>query len=71
MFDVYNNFYEGKRDTVIIFLCKGEICSSIKSNEISKYAYYKIDSLPSDTSPGTRKRINEYIRKDNPIVTNW
>ena len=61
LFGVYNNTYEGKRDTIVVFVCKdGKFNEFPHSLEIEKYEFFSADNLPGNTSKGMRKRIEEF-----------
>jgi ADP-ribose pyrophosphatase YjhB (NUDIX family) len=73
LFGVYNSTLEGKRDNIVVFICRNgnfikspdslDSLDSPKSPEIETYKFFSIDNLdklPENTSRGTRKRIEEY-----------
>jgi mutator protein MutT len=61
LFGVYQNTYEGKRDNIVVFVCKnGKFVESLPSSEIEKYDFFTVDNLPENTSKGMRKRIEEF-----------
>jgi hypothetical protein len=41
------------------------------SNEINHADFYRLDSLPANISPGSRKRIEEYLSNNFPITKKW
>jgi len=62
LFGVYQNTYEGKRDNIVVFVCKnGKFIESSPSPEIEKYGFFSIDKSPENTSRGMRKRIEEFF----------
>lgn len=71
LFGVYSNFTESKSDTVIVMTCTGSITKNIKSKEIESFGFYNIHDLPKETSPGTRKRIDEYVSGRSCIISKW
>lgn len=71
LFGVYSNFTESKSDTVIVVTCTGQITENIKSNEIESFGFFDIHDLPKETSPGTRKRIGEYVSGKSCILSTW
>ncbi|MBO9701852.1 MAG: NUDIX domain-containing protein [Sporocytophaga sp.] len=72
LFGVYNNMYEGKNDSITIFLCKDFELSHKKPNsEISDFKFFTLNDLPHDISPGTMKRINEYKNNAYPAFGRW
>jgi ADP-ribose pyrophosphatase YjhB (NUDIX family) len=56
LFGVYNNNYEGKIDSIVVFRCiDGEFVKEISSQEIEDYAFFDLCNLPKETSNGTKK----------------
>lgn len=73
LFGVYQNTKQGKIDTVITFISttpvdlnKGKL-----SNEINRADFFSLDILPTNISPGSRKRIQEYLSNNFPIAKEW
>ena len=76
LFGVYNSVLQGKRDNIVVFICKnGKFVKSSLSPEIATYKFFSIDNsdnldnldnldnfknLPENISRGTLKRIEEY-----------
>lgn len=60
LFGVYNNFYESKNDTIVIFVCDKFFLSGKNDKEIETFNYFDINDLPLNISPGTKRRIEEY-----------
>ena len=60
LFGVYSNFFEGKSDHVVVFLCEDFTWQSTASREIESANCFPLDRLPEATSPGTRRRIAEF-----------
>ena len=64
LFGVYNNEYEGKRDNIVVFICKdgkfNDFSQSLDSFEIEKYDFFSENNLPENTSKGMKKRIDEF-----------
>ena len=61
LFGVYFNGEVSKRDHVVLFKCNydGPVPRQPPSWEISEVALFSIEALPSDTDPGTRRRVRE------------
>jgi ADP-ribose pyrophosphatase YjhB (NUDIX family) len=68
---VYTNVYEGKTDHVAVFVCHEFTLSGETDGEIERYAFYSLDSLPEDVSPGTRRRIGEYVAGETAQARRW
>lgn len=66
----YTNSQEYKRDTIIVFVVESFTRSHAKDAEIDDVGFFAPDSLPSDASPGTRRRIEEWMDK-RPIGNQW
>ena len=71
LFGVYNNFFENKSDTIVVFICTGNIETSKKNSEIEDHAFFRFDALPESISPGTKRRIEEFLSGRKSIVGNW
>jgi len=72
MFGVYTNFYEGKSDHVIVFSCDGFTLTGETDREIACFEFFRFDELPEDVSPGSLRRIREYISGDgSPVSGTW
>lgn len=74
LFGVYTNFYEHKNDHVIVFSCDNVTLTGAtdQKHEIERFEFFDLDGLPDDVSPGSRRRIQEYVSgNDLPIVGVW
>ena len=71
LFGAYSNFREGKNDHVIVFLCREFTLTGQTDGEIERFGFFPLDALPADTSPGTRRRIDEYVTGTLPCVGQW
>ena len=71
LFGVYSNFYEGKSDHVIVFACTDFALSGVTDREIERFAFFDPRKLPEGTSPGTRRRMQEYLEGDRSCVGVW
>lgn len=62
---IYSNFQEHKRDYIIVFFTEGvkivKPTITLQNFEIKDIKYFPLEVLPLDTSPGTRKRIQEFL----------
>jgi 8-oxo-dGTP pyrophosphatase MutT (NUDIX family) len=61
----YNNGVS-KRDHVLVYICgaKGGVDATPTSIEIAEVGYFDFENLPSDTDPGTVRRIREIVCGD-------
>ena len=68
LFGVYSNFYEGKSDHVIVYTCTDFTLSGASDREIERFVFCDLHALPEGTSPGTRRRVREYL-EERPTST--
>lgn len=71
LFGAYNNFFEKKNDSIIIFVSNEFNISGKTDNEIEQFAFFDINGLPEKASIGTKKRIKEYIEGKSPYYGMW
>jgi len=72
LFGVYTNFYEYKSDHVIVFTCADFTLTGKTDHEIEGFDLFRPDDLPEGTSPGSWRRIQEYVSSDAPpFVGAW
>ncbi|MBN1933902.1 MAG: NUDIX domain-containing protein [Anaerolineae bacterium] len=71
LFGAYSNFYEGKSDHIALFLCRRFELSGKTDGEIERFGFFPPDALPAGTSPGTQRRIQDYVQNDIPYVGIW
>lgn len=57
---VYTSFYEHKSDHIIVLSCDNFTLTSKRDREIECFDFFRLDDLPSDISPGSLRRIQEY-----------
>ena len=69
---IYSSFGEYKSDHSIIFVCQDFTVTGKTDNEIAKWGFFPLGDLPSNTSPATRRRIEEYLAGTGvPTVGEW
>ncbi len=66
----YTNNYEYKKDTIVVFVSYAFTQKDTKHFEVEKYGFFKPEMLPEKTSPGTRRRIEEWLGKQT-INNEW
>jgi 8-oxo-dGTP pyrophosphatase MutT (NUDIX family) len=72
LFGIYTNFYEHKSDHVVIFACDDFALTGRTDAEIERFDFFDFDDLPDGVSPGTRRRIHEYVNgRDVLAVGVW
>ena len=72
LFGVYSNFYEHKSDHIVVFTGDDFTLTGETDAEIEKFGFFDLGSLPDGVSPGTRRRIEEYLSgSGSPVVGAW
>ena len=56
----YTSFGEYKSDHVLVFVCNDFTLTGATGREIDRFGLFDLEALPEDTSPATRRRIEEY-----------
>src|SRR3989344_782639 len=57
------NAYEYKKDTIVVFVVDSFTQVSKKHFEVERHSFFNPEMLPGKTSPGTRRRIEEWLGK--------
>ena len=68
---IYNNFYEGKSDSIVVFSSFNFTEPKNKTREIERFGFFRLGELPQNISPGTRRRIEEFQNSDKPNFGTW
>lgn len=63
LFSVYYSRNEKRDDYIIFYIGHGCTQQEITSDEIAEMRWFAIDQLPTDVSPATRRRIQEYLNQ--------
>lgn len=71
LFGTYTNDYEYKNDHIIIFISDRFDLKGIMDNEIKEFAFFPMGKLPKNVSPGTKRRVLEYMGNDWPVSRKW
>lgn len=61
LFGVYTNFYEHKNDHVVVLSCEDFTLTGKTDREIERFDFFRFDDLPDGVSPGSMRRIREYM----------
>ena len=61
LFAIYHHTYLGVNDYPVIYVVKDYNQSQTSSPEIEIVGWFDYSDLPSMTSPGTMRRLNEYF----------
>ena len=68
LFGIYTNICAQKTDHVIVFSCTNFTITGKKDWEIEGYDFFGFENLPDGVSPGTGRRMQEYVSGCNPPV---
>ena len=61
LFSIYHSQKEGRDDYIILYTIKNFSMKPVSSPEIDEIQWVDPQELPSDISPSTKKRIEEYL----------
>jgi ADP-ribose pyrophosphatase YjhB (NUDIX family) len=67
----FSHFYEYKYDHIVLFLSKDFTLAGQPDYEIEQMDFFPWDQLPADTSPGSRRRVEEYRQGKLPGCGVW
>lgn len=67
---IYHNTREKRDDYIAVYICKNFNKVATSSPEIAEEKWFALDQLPSDISPATKRRIEEYLGQ-RPISDKW
>lgn len=70
LFAVYYSYYEKHDNYVIFYIAQEHTQTSVHSSEILESRWFPMEQLPDDTTPATRRRIEEYLGK-RTITEQW
>ena len=72
LFGCYTSTTEGKRDYIVLFetTCDSKLSHGTSCLEVDQWNFFVSDHLPSTTSSGTIKRIDEYLNKQ-ALADRW
>lgn len=69
---IYTNFFQHKSDHVAVFVCEEFTLTGETDREIERFDFFALDALPAGTSPGSRRRIREYLEgAREAIFSKW
>ncbi|MES2615011.1 MAG: NUDIX domain-containing protein [Bdellovibrionota bacterium] len=60
-FSIYYNDYMGANDYPVIYIVKNFTLEKSNSPEIQCMKWFSLTNIPEDASPGTKRRIKEYL----------
>lgn len=70
LFSVYYSNLEKRDDYVMLYIASHFSQADCKSPEIADKKWFSLENLPSEVTPATSRRINEYLNKQ-PINDRW
>jgi ADP-ribose pyrophosphatase YjhB (NUDIX family) len=72
LYDVYFNRRASPRDHVVLFVVQSfkQEAAPVPDREIVAHGFFAVDSMPEDTTAGTRARIAEVLG-GAPIAQDW
>ncbi|MCW2309959.1 NUDIX domain-containing protein [Rhodobium gokarnense] len=72
LFAVYHNVRIYRRDHVVLFVARQweQPEAPVPNAEIAEHGWFQLDALPAETSPATRRRLDE-IAGDQPPAAVW
>lgn len=71
LFGAYTNLEYGKSDHVVVFFSDDFELDCHSDDEIEACALVPLDELPEELSPGSAKRISEYLAGQRGIAAHW
>lgn len=70
LFSVYYSYHEKHDNYVMFYIGRFHSQTPVQSPEIAESRWFPIQNLPEDTTPATRRRIEEYLGA-RPISELW
>ena len=61
LFGIYFSRNEWRDDHVILYVVKEFTMEEVDSDEIAEKKWFPFDNLPEETTPATKRRIDEYL----------
>lgn len=62
LFGVYYSNFEGHDDYVVLYICNDFVENDYKQDqEIKEKKWFKLNALPEEITPATKRRIEEYL----------
>lgn len=71
LFGAFVSFFEHKSDHVTVFVCEDFTLTGETDGEIERFAFFPMDELPDDISPGCLRRIEEYQKEPLAVRTGY
>jgi len=63
LFAIYHNAHASRRDHVALYICRSfrQMTPFVANREIAEAGFFKLDDLPKDTTPSTKRRLAEIL----------
>jgi 8-oxo-dGTP pyrophosphatase MutT (NUDIX family) len=71
LFGAYTNVEYGKSDHVIVFITRDFSFTGQTDGEIEEFGLFDFQDLPHNVSPGSERRIREYIQGKHTLSGRW
>lgn len=69
---IYTDFKQYKSDHLAVFVSEDFILPKLHTDaEIERAAFFALEQLPEGATPGTRRRVAEYLRGARPGAGEW
>lgn len=65
LYGIYLHYYFGMHDYPILFIVKEYEKIPSNSLEIAEFNWFSYAELPLDTTPATKRRLDEYFQKED------
>ncbi|MBC8331413.1 MAG: NUDIX domain-containing protein [Anaerolineae bacterium] len=66
LFGIYSHREYRKIDHVVVFLSRDFSLNGDSDDEIEQCAFFNLQQLPADISPGSKQQIEHYLNGDSP-----
>jgi ADP-ribose pyrophosphatase YjhB (NUDIX family) len=71
LYGTYTNFKDGRNDHIIVFISRDFSLNGQSDHEIEALAFFSMESLPENTSSGSRNRIEELLGNSTSNYGYW
>lgn len=63
LFAIYHNAHASRRDHVALYVCRSfrQTAPFLSNREIAEARFFRLDALPDDITPSTRRRLAEIL----------
>ena len=71
LFGAYTEPPFGRSGYVLVFVARDFVLRPSRNWEIADIGSFPLGSLPADTDPATKRRVEEFIADGGPVVGRW